>query len=81
MIGSPLKKQRASTGEGFSRASAEALAKGLGFGFAGPADGDAGTGGVGPVTFGGPLEKKVKEEKEAVGLGLSAAVKKEDEEL
>ena len=75
MIGSPLKKQRASTGDGFNRASAEALAKGLGFGFVGPAEGDAGTGGAGAVQFGGPLEKKGAEGKEGAG------VKKEDEEL
>ena len=86
MIGSPLKKQRASMSgldsEFRGSSSAEAVAKGLGFGFAGgstsaaksPAEsrGSAAFGGA----FGGLLEKKPESEKgkspaEGTGLGVS----------
>lgn len=72
IIGSPLKKQRASMGgeeDSIRSARAEALAQGLGFGFSLDASG-VGSSTVSPtnkMTFGPPLES-VKKEEEAPTL-------------
>jgi hypothetical protein len=61
VIGSPLKKQRNSTAgldSEFRKRSAEALARGLGFGFNGPLGGKAGVGTGGKDELGGRLEEQ-----------------------